>query len=274
MGCDCTKKIEELELKDNENYKENYGLKEIRKYPEFEKQNNDKIKLNFHISSPNLKTYGKNTLDYLTTISENNEGYNKEENNQEKNIIEEDQDEDDENIDKNRPMDEFSQILLDEINKLREDPHAYIELIQNSETNIQTDKKHGLIYKSKVKVELIKGLKAFEEAKLLLSNTKPMNKLIYDYKMRIKLPKNEKDIKNKNYLKNQVLIKSDNGINISSYWREIIYEPETCFLLMIVDDNGKKSGYKRRGILNPEYKYIGLSSIRINKSFACYITLR
>ena len=272
MGCDCNKKIEELEIRDNENYEQ----KEVRNYPEFETQKKERIKLNFHISSPNLKTYGKNTLnmDYLTTISENNEGINKEENNREKNIIEEDQNEEDENIDKDRPMDEFSQILLDQINKLREDPHSFIELIQNSESNIQTDKKHGLIYHSKVKVELIKGLKAFEEAKLLLSNTKPMNKLIYDYQMRIKLPRSEKDIKNKNYLKNQVLIKSDNGINIKSYWRELINDPETCFILMIVDDNGKKSGYKRRGILNPEYKYIGLSSTTINRKFACYITLR
>ena len=43
---------------------------------------------------------------------------------------------------------------------------------------------------------------------------------------------------------------------------------------MIVDDNGKRAGYKRRSILNPEYKYIGISSKMIGNNFICYITLR
>ena len=101
-----------------------------------------------------------------------------------------------------------------------------------------------------------------------------MEKLIFDYNMRIRIPKNEKDIKNKDYLRNQILIKNDTGMGIKSYWREIIYDPETCFILMIVDDNGKKAGMKRRDILNPKFKYIGISSGMINKSFACYITLK
>ena len=275
MGCDCDKRIEEVELQNNDNTdnNDNYRFKQFNIYPQFEKQNRTKT-IGFHNSSKAFYGKEKLNLDYLATISENNETMNKEEKNQDKNIIEEDENEDEENIDKTRPTDKFSQYLFDEINKLREDPHSYIELIQNSESNIQTDKNKRLIYKSKVKVALIKGLKAFEEAKLFLSNTKPMEKLIYDYQIAIKVPKNEKDIKNKNYLKNQILIKSDNGINIKTYWREIIYDPETCFILMIVDDNGKKSGNKRRDILNPKYKYIGISSIMINKSFACYITLK
>ena len=119
-----------------------------------------------------------------------------------------------------------------------------------------------------------KGVKAFEEAKLILSNTKPMEKLKYDYNMKLKLPKNEIKIKSNHHLQNQILIKGDKGINIKSYWKEIIYDPETCFVLMIVDDNGKKAGFKRRSILNPEYKYIGISSKMIGNNFICYITLR
>lgn len=270
MGCNCDKKIEELEIQDNENY----HLKELySNFPQTEKQNRIS-KINFHNSSKAFFGRDKLNLDYLATISENNETLNKEDNNKENNIIPEEDYEDEENIDKENPTDEFSRYLLEEINKLRENPRSYIELIENSESNVQIDYKKRLIYKSKVKVALIKGVKAFEEAKLVLSNTKPMEKLIYDYKMRIRLPKSEKSVKNKNYLKNQILIKKDNGINIKSYWREIIYDPETCFILMIVDDNGKKSGIKRRDILNPNYKYIGISSIRIDKSFACYITLK
>ena len=275
MGCKCDKNLEELEIEKDNNYQqlENNFL-ENKGY------RND-IKTNFHKSStlnPSSKAFyrkDKATFDYLSTITENNETINKEENNIGNNIIEEDkEEEDEENIDKTKPTDEFSQILLGFINKLRENPHSCINLIQNSESNIQIDKHHRLIYKSRAKVALNKGLKSFEEAKLILSNTKPMEKLKYDYNLRIKMPKEEKGLKNKNYLKNEVFIKNDNGMDIKSYWREIIWDPETCFILMIVDDNGKNSGAKRRDILNPNYKYIGLNSKMINKSFACYITLK
>ena len=276
MGCDCEKKIEEFEIQKDGNY---YSQEEQNEQHS-ENQSGNRIKLNFHKRlpiSPNLRalsTKEKPNMDFLLTITENNDTINREENNLEKQIIQEDEKENEENIDKSRPTDEFSQILLDEINKLREDPHSFIELIHNSEVNINTDKRKRLIYNSRVKVALNKGIKSFEEAKLLLSNTKPMEKLIFDYNMRIRVPKNEKDIKNKDYLRNQILIKNDTGMGIKSYWREIIYDPETCFILMIVDDNGKKAGMKRRDILNPKFKYIGISSGMINKSFACYITLK
>ncbi len=65
----------------------------------------------------------------------------------------------------------------------------------------------------------------------------------------------------------------EKGINIRSYWRDVIKDPEISFLLMIVDDNGHKSGKKRKDILNPNMKYIGISSVEINNNFACYITL-
>ena len=35
----------------------------------------------------------------------------------------------------------------------------------------------------------------------------------------------------------------------------------------LVDDNGKKAGFKRRSILNPEYKCIGICSKMINDKF-------
>ena len=65
----------------------------------------------------------------------------------------------------------------------------------------------------------------------------------------------------------------NNGINIKSYWRDVIKDPEISFLLMIVDDNGVKSGKKRKDILNSSMKYIGISSVEINGKFVCYITL-
>ena len=65
----------------------------------------------------------------------------------------------------------------------------------------------------------------------------------------------------------------NNGISVKSYWRDIIKDPEISFLMMMVDDNGIKSGMGREDLMDPKMKYIGISSIEINGSFVCYITL-
>ena len=280
MGCKCDSNIEELEIKNTDNIKEinsNEDFQTIIKEDSI-KNNNFKYKKNMTLN-PDLNDILIIKKDIFQAISEKNETINIDENTSKKNTIEIYQKEDEDsfeekNIDKAQPSDEFSKYIFSQINLLRENPRSFIDLIQGSESNIQTDKKNRLIYKSKLKVALDKGIQAFEEAKLILSNTKPMDKLIFDYDMKLKLPKNEINIKSNAYLKNQVLIKGDKGINIKSYWKEIISDPETCFILMIVDDNGKKAGFKRRNILNPQYKYIGICSKMINKNFICYITLR
>ena len=280
MGCKCDSNLEELEIKKTDNLQEinsNEDFQLINKEDSFKKDNFKYYKsmtLNQDLKDILIK---KNNI--FQTISDKNETINIDENTSKKNTIEIYQKEDEDsfeenNNDKTQPLDEFSKYIFSQINLLRENPSSFIDLIQSSESNIQIDKKNRLIYKSKLKVALDKGVKAFEEAKLILSNTKPMNKLIFDYDMKLKLPKNETNIKSNAYLKNQILIKADKGINIKSYWKEIISDPETCFILMIVDDNGKKAGFKRRNILNPQYKYIGICSKKINKSFICYITLR
>ena len=281
MGCRCDSKFEELEIeksanKENPNSNPNFQtISEVNKI-----SSNNTLLHKSSTLTPDIKNYLSKHNEIFQTISDKNVTINYDENTSKKNTIdyyqpEEEDDSLEENIiDKSVPSDEFSKYIFTQINLLRENPSSFINLIQGSESNIQRDKKNRLIYKAKLKVALDKGIKAFEEAKLILSNTKPMPKLNFDYDMKLKLPKNEINIKSNNYLKNQVLIKGDKGISIKAYWKEIIYDPETCFVLMIVDDNGKKAGFKRRNLLNPEYKYIGISSKNINNNFICYITLR
>ena len=281
MGCRCDSKFEELEIEKSANIENPNSNPNFQTISEVNKISSNNTLL--HKSStltPDIKNYLSKHNEIFQTISDKNVTINYDENTSKKNTIdyyqpEEEDDSLEENmIDKSVPSDEFSKYIFTQINLLRENPSSFINLIQGSESNIQRDKKNRLIYKTKLKVALDKGIKAFEEAKLILSNTKPMPKLNFDYDMKLKLPKNEINIKSNNYLKNQVLIKGDKGISIKAYWKEIIYDPETCFVLMIVDDNGKKAGFKRRNLLNPEYKYIGISSKNINNNFICYITLR
>ena len=280
MGCRCDSKFEELEIeksanKENPNSNPNFQtISEVNKI-----SSNNTLLHKSSTLTPDIKNYLSKHNEIFQTISDKNVTINYDENTSKKNTIDYYQPEEDDSleeniIDKSVPSDEFSKYIFTQINLLRENPSSFINLIQGSESNIQRDKKNRLIYKTKLKVALDKGIKAFEEAKLILSNTKPMPKLNFDYDMKLKLPKNEINIKSNNYLKNQILIKGDKGINIKAYWKEIIYDPETCFVLMIVDDNGKKAGFKRRNLLNPEYKYIGISSKNINNNFICYITLR
>ena len=93
-----------------------------------------------------------------------------------------------------------------------------------------------------------------------------MDELIYEpTKITIPVPDNENDIKNKKYSKEKVE-RINEKYFVKTYWRDNINAPETSFLLMIVDDISK-TGLKRKDILNPGMKYIGISSVKIEKSF-------
>ena len=170
------------------------------------------------------------------------------------------------------PNDDFSKYIYEHINKIRKDPQSFIPNIEEAKSYISRNKHNKLIYKKNVKVALSQGLIAFEEAISILKFCKPMNKLLFDQDLVVKLPQNEEEIENKDYFKGEIKKMIENGIPIRAYWRDIIKEPETSFLMMIVDDTGLKAGLKRKDILDPNMKYIGISSVNIGKHFVCFIT--
>ena len=172
------------------------------------------------------------------------------------------------------PNDEFSRYIYENINIVRTNPKSFIPTIKKGISNITHDKHNRLIYKSNVKVALTKGEPAFEEAIKYLNDISPMNKLIYKSKMTIPVPDREEDIIDKNYFQEKVNeIIQNNNVSIRTYWRDIIKDAETSFILMIVDDTGNKSGLKRKDILDPNMKFIGISSVMIGKRFVCFMTL-
>lgn len=174
----------------------------------------------------------------------------------------------------NEPEDQFSKYIFYQINKLREDPKSFIDMILNAKKKVTTDNKTGIkIYKSGVKVAINTGEEAFDNAAEILAQTPPMSKLIYNSDITVKIPDNEEDVKSKEYLKDAVSEMINNGALIKSFWKDVVKDAESCFILMIVDDSGNRAGNKRNDILNPENKYIGISSVKIGKSFACYFTL-
>ena len=171
------------------------------------------------------------------------------------------------------PSDNYSCYFLSQINKIRTEPQSFIGVIEDSKANIIKDHLGRIIYNGKIKVCLNTGEAAFDEAIQFLKELEPMEPLIYNPQITINAPLNEDDILDKDDLNKKIKAMMNLGFNFRSYWRDVIKDPEISFLLMIIDDNGIKSGMKRKDILCPYVKYIGISSSEVNQNFVCYVTL-
>jgi hypothetical protein len=172
------------------------------------------------------------------------------------------------------PEDNYSKYLLEQINKIRTEPQSFIGVIEDAKDNIKKSK-HGKYYYNfnQTKVGLKEGEIAFNQAIEYLKALQPMNPITFSQSLIPTPPKNQEEIHDINYLRKNIVEMMKNGFNVKSYWRDFINDPEICFLLMIVDDNGKKKGLRRNDILNPNMKYIGISSVQINDDYVNYFVL-
>ena len=171
------------------------------------------------------------------------------------------------------PRDTFSKYIFDNINSIRENPQSFIPKIEKAKSNISYDKNGICIFKSSVKVALSRGEPAFDETIEFLKNLKPMKKLLFSSELLITPPESEEQLKDRAYMNELINQKLKSGIPIKSFWRDIIKDRETCLLLMIVDDTGANSGKKRNDILDSTMQCIGITSKKIGKNFASYVTL-
>ncbi len=170
---------------------------------------------------------------------------------------------------------EYAEKMLSLINGIREDPVSYADVIEDSIQNIieEQDKddetKTRIIYKKKVKVALNRGESAFHEAADELRNMNPLPPLELKSDICVPLPEDEEEIKDSSYLREQVkLLRAVTNIDV--FFKDLIKIPEVSALLMIVDDSGKNPGKKRQAVLNKDFKYIGISSKFIGKTFIAY----
>ena len=178
---------------------------------------------------------------------------------------------------------QYNTKLFNLINKIRENPYLYANIIEQSKKNIVIkrdiiknektgieNEKVKIIYKEKLKVALCRGEPAFTEAIEILRNTNPLSPLKINPDIIIPLPEFESQTKDSSYLKNFVSQMREK-INIDIYFKDLIKDPDISALLMIVDDNFKNAGKKREAVLNSEYKYIGISSKFYKKSFVAFL---
>jgi hypothetical protein len=173
---------------------------------------------------------------------------------------------------------DYPEKMINLINKIRQNPREYADVIEDSIQNITIEdnaidpNKPKLIYKEKVRVALTRGEQAFREAAQELRNMRPIPPLKFKEEMCIPLPDNEKEFKDSNYLRNKVKELLSKNVRINVFFKEMVKIPQVSVLLMIVDDNGKNSGKKRRALLNENFKYIGITYRFIGKTFISYFS--
>ena len=159
------------------------------------------------------------------------------------------------------PKDNFSKYLLEQINKIRADPQSFIGVIEDAKDNIKKRKSGKYYYNgNKIKVALIEGESAFNEALDFLKSCQPMEPLTFSQTLIPPPPQSEEEIEDKNYLKKCVEKMLINGLTINSYWRDVI-------------NNEIKKRMRRNDILNPDIKEIGISSVEINGQLVNYFVL-
>ena len=170
---------------------------------------------------------------------------------------------------------DYPEKIVEIINNIRKNPSAYADVIEESIQNIiQEEDKNDpsntrLIYKNKVKVALNKGESAFNEAADILRKMDPLPPLMFKKEICIPLPEIEEEMKDSSFLKEQVK-KIKQTQNIDVFFKDLIKLPEVSGLLMVVDDSHKNAGKKRMAVLSKDFKYIGVTSKFIGKTFIAY----
>ena len=246
MGCQCNKKNEEDELNKDS--------------PEYIKDEDELI---------DKEKEGNNFQQQEETDQNKNENINNHNEQEDEDYLEK------LNEEKNAKYAEYPDKMLEIINKIRENPNGYADFIEESIKNIieipdkEDESKTKLIFKKKVKVALNRGEVAFHEAAEKLRNMESLPPLEFNGNICIPLPQNEEELKDPNYLKDQVkALKENNSIDL--YFKDLIKLPDVSALLMVVDDNIKNTGRKRNAILNKDFKYIGINSHFVGKTFLAY----
>lgn len=165
------------------------------------------------------------------------------------------------------------------INLVRTKPVDFAKIIKDHIPYIQENtrkhkKSNFYIQKPNIcKIGLIKGPVAFEEAaeRLILGDL--LEPLEYREDLCMQISSEREDWTNKVYLDHYLQDKAE-YLNYSFFAFHFDLDcvcPLTSTVLQVVDDNCFHF-QRRDNILNPEYKYIGVTNKKIGNSFCVYIS--
>ena len=149
------------------------------------------------------------------------------------------------------------------INKVRTRPSDFVEAIEQAEKCIKENNGRKVFEGNGIKVSLNEGKTMFKDCADYLKSLQPMEELNFCDDIVLECPTEETKIKDINIFKEKVLEKKDK-FGIISYFKDSIRIPEISVLLMLVDDSVKNPRKKREALLNPKFKYIGISASDIS----------
>ncbi len=165
----------------------------------------------------------------------------------------------------NYPITEYVQKVFSLINRIRINPPEFVELIETAEKYVKEKDGRKIFDNNTIKVALNEGKKMFKDCEDFLKKLQPMEELSFCDDIVIECPKDEKHIKDINFFKDRLLEKKEK-FGIEAYFKDSIKIPEISVLLMLVDDSSKNPRKKRETLLNPKFKFIGISSTDLSDS--------
>ena len=168
---------------------------------------------------------------------------------------------------------EYNSDVFNLINKIRQHPSSFAIDIENAISNITTVKNKLIYTNGKVNVSLNEGEPAFKQAANHLRKMLPLPPLQLYEDIAIMVPYDESQMKNTNIF-HELVAQRRKHIEINSYFKDLIKDPYTSVLLMIVDDNGKSNNTRKKRdiVLGREYTKMAVTSRRVNKTFCAYLT--
>ena len=166
----------------------------------------------------------------------------------------------------------YPEEMLNKFNYIRQNPNSYANTIEDSMDYITETMKNGnkvFYYKKQLKVTIYRGEPGFRDAAKELKTRDPLPKLELKNDLCVPLPSSKSDLRNKNYLKNQINnIRSNRRVD--AFFKDNIKNPEVSALLIMVDDNEKSNGKRRDIILRRDIKYVGISAGEVEGTFVAY----
>ena len=154
----------------------------------------------------------------------------------------------------------FVNQLLFEFNSARSNPIIYCEKIKNHMNCIKLNE-NQYYYENDIKIMLKNGKKCFNDTIEIMSSLPPLVILQFSDDLVIHVPEDfNYQIKNDliKTKKNDPLFAFKNiGFNLDISGKNA----EACCILQLIDDTGNK-GQRRSNILNPDFRYVGISAAK------------
>ena len=171
--------------------------------------------------------------------------------------------------------------FMRELNSCRTNPSAYADIVERHmgyiQENPDTGAKNAAFYvrDGMPKISLTRGAVAFQEFIDKLRSMEPMNKIQLRKDLSIEIDEDSSKWTSKDYI-GQAVNKVKSEIKETANYKNFNFHfdvgspySENSFVLQLVDDTPFK-GSRSRNILNKDFAYVGISSLKVKNKHCGY----